>query len=483
INYYCVVAVDAVGNRAYAFDDIVIDLTAPQISSAAATPEIISIALGGETDITATITDANPDSWTITIKESSSLTIIREFSGVGTAVNAVWDGRDEFGASQADGSYEIIVAAFDLAGNTSESTISVALDSTAPVVSFISPEEGAAVSGVSANIVMEVLEDNGIAAVLLYIDGAFDSQATQTATSTWSATIYPHLLGEGPRALSAVATDGAGNQSATTTINITVDNLTPNPPTNLQAISDENGDILLTWDPPTTNTDGSALTDLAGYNVYMMTEVNRCEPVTAVLGGADPVCTPGTSGHSVDSPALVFNGVEYNDNPFGGEGPVWLDIIAPGLGFTLMPLSDSSLVVSGKSVFGFMLELNIAARSGLTPGTYRTTVYTQASHLELADWLKTQTSLGNLDPVSSSFIVAHTTACFWDVAADHLTSESFPLDAISRFDVYRLNVSIIKDLFFIHTHMEHMQAGAAYTVTTTNDREYESVFSNIVNIQ
>lgn len=42
------------------------------------------------------------------------------------------------------------------------------------------------------------------------------------------------------------------------------------------------GDYLLSWDPPTTNTDGSPLTDLDGYIVYYGTESGNYSKSTDV---------------------------------------------------------------------------------------------------------------------------------------------------------------------------------------------------------
>src|ERR1700690_1811631 len=54
------------------------------------------------------------------------------------------------------------------------------------------------------------------------------------------------------------------------------------------AVENAYSSVTLTWTPPTTNTDGTPLTDLAGYNVYY-----------------------GTSSRSYGSPVNVGNAITY----------------------------------------------------------------------------------------------------------------------------------------------------------------------------
>ena len=55
-------------------------------------------------------------------------------------------------------------------------------------------------------------------------------------------------------------------------IEINPDTLSPSAPTALIVTTgDEEGTLSLNWTAPANNTDGSPLTDLAGYNIYRMT--------------------------------------------------------------------------------------------------------------------------------------------------------------------------------------------------------------------
>ena len=80
------------------------------------------------------------------------------------------------------------------------------------------------------------------------------------------------------------------------------------------------GSVTLTWQPPTQNADGSPLTDLSGYNVYVGTESNTYNYLEIRLDN------PGLTAYVVDNldpgtyyfAATAFNssGVESS---FSGE--------------------------------------------------------------------------------------------------------------------------------------------------------------------
>jgi len=474
------------------------DRSIPVIEDLATAPNPFSpdTSIGSKdaTTITANIYDETLSRWQIEVRNSSNTRMIEyeeyivDPSPQGpNPVSFTWDGRRHMNngniVAVPEGVYTYRVRARDEFNNQSAwITGTVRIDKTPPTVAIVSPQNGDSIADAEFTIVINAADNIAIDHIVLYVDGQeIATIAEPVVPGRYEYTFLSAQIGPGARSISVVAVDTAGNQSATSAfINITVDNSKPNPPTNLQAIADETGAILFTWTPPTTNNDGSPLTDLAGYNVYMMTEVNRCEPVTAVLGGVDPVCTPGTSGHSVDSPALVFNGVSYNDNPLGGSGPVWLDITSNGLSLTPMPLVDSSLVVVGKSVLAFMIDLNVSAQSGLVPGSYKTTVYTQATNLEITAWLDLQTALGNFNYNVSSSIITHVAVCTWDINDAQLISESLPLSAIGRYIFVKANDSLIVTPFYVHTLSQMLLPGSAFVVKAINSMENESIPSNQV---
>ena len=72
-------------------------------------------------------------------------------------------------------------------------------------------------------------------------------------------------------------------------------------PFNIQVVATASGSVLLTWNPPTQNTDGSPLTNLAGYKIYWgLTVSTYTNSVT--------VNNPGLASYVVDqlTPATWF---------------------------------------------------------------------------------------------------------------------------------------------------------------------------------
>jgi hypothetical protein len=60
------------------------------------------------------------------------------------------------------------------------------------------------------------------------------------------------------------------------------------------AASNGNGTALISWMPPTQNTDGSALTDLAGYKIYYGTSSSNYTKI-------ETISNPGLSSFLVDN--------------------------------------------------------------------------------------------------------------------------------------------------------------------------------------
>lgn len=68
------------------------------------------------------------------------------------------------------------------------------------------------------------------------------------------------------------AIDGSGNEARSSIYSIEVVQTVPLPPENLTVTPNVRGALLLEWDAPTRNEDGTSLTNLRGYNIYRMTE-------------------------------------------------------------------------------------------------------------------------------------------------------------------------------------------------------------------
>ncbi len=69
---------------------------------------------------------------------------------------------------------------------------------------------------------------------------------------------------------------------------------TVNDTVNVAVVLSNNGTALLSWVPPTENTDGSTLTDLAGYKVYYGTS-------SGSYGAPITINDPGLSSYMVEN--------------------------------------------------------------------------------------------------------------------------------------------------------------------------------------
>jgi hypothetical protein len=129
---------------------------------------------------------------------------------------------------------------------------------------------------------------------------ASPSTVSQNGSTTldWSSTDVTNCTASG---------DWSGNKGATgsETINVsTIDSQftltcsgvggTVNDTVNVAVVLSNNGTALLSWVPPTENTDGSTLTDLAGYKVYYGTS-------SGSYGAPITINDPGLSSYMVEN--------------------------------------------------------------------------------------------------------------------------------------------------------------------------------------
>lgn len=138
---YQVVArvVDAVGNVATSLPiAIVIDATDPTVTIPAATPALFSPNGDGRRETTvlsATATDQTSLTWALTVGSGATQ---RQFTGIGGAIDATWNGRTTSGGAFADGTHPVVVQVTDAAGNTTTPAAgSVTIDTVAPTISSL----------------------------------------------------------------------------------------------------------------------------------------------------------------------------------------------------------------------------------------------------------------------------------------------------------------------------------------------------------
>jgi predicted CXXCH cytochrome family protein len=115
-----------------------------------------------------------------------------------------------------DGTWWIVVRAFDQAGNVGSAIGSLTIDNTAPSVAITSPQDGAILRW-ATTVSADAFDPRGLASVSLYADQALLATfAAPPYTVTWVP-----ARRSGDQTLRAVATDLAGNQ-ATASIRVNV---------------------------------------------------------------------------------------------------------------------------------------------------------------------------------------------------------------------------------------------------------------------
>ncbi len=125
----------------------------------------------------------------------------------------------------SDGTYTIIATATDKAGNTANTSITITVDTTKPVVVISSPSNGALLNNLST-AVTGTASDNpgtGINQVTVSINNGAQNVATLSGNN-WSFSASSLVVGS--NVITATATDKAGN-TANTSITITVGVNTP----------------------------------------------------------------------------------------------------------------------------------------------------------------------------------------------------------------------------------------------------------------
>ncbi|MBI4064326.1 MAG: hypothetical protein HY401_08520 [Elusimicrobia bacterium] len=128
-------------------------------------------------------------------------------------------------AGYANGAHVILAKAFDAAGNTANSQITLFIgspgDTTPPVISNVSASSNETVSGIKT-ISVNATDNVGVAKVEFYIDGIYKAEDTTGPeyTYSWNTALYTN----GPHSFYAKAYDTSGNSATSSIFNVTVAN-------------------------------------------------------------------------------------------------------------------------------------------------------------------------------------------------------------------------------------------------------------------
>ncbi|MCM7674889.1 Ig-like domain-containing protein [Enterobacter chengduensis] len=330
-------ATDAAGNTSPTTSAAAPDITPPQ------TPAIVSVI----DDVEATTGPVGPNGLTNdraptvngTGEAGSTITISNGSVILGTVVvpaSGLWSFTPP--SPLADGTYVLTAKATDPAGNQSGTSAAwiINVDGTAPdapvILQVVDDVPGGAVGSLDPNATTNdatptlsgTAEAN--ATVILRVDGVAIGTTVADGLGVWVFT-PSSPIGEGPHALTAVATDAAGNASGVSnTWTLTIDSVAPAAPVITQVIDDVPERL-------------GALNSNDSTNDTTPTLNGTAEPgstVTVRLDGTDLASVP------VDS-----NGVwTYTPTVPLGEGPHTFTVVATdAAGNTSLPSTDFNVIV------------------------------------------------------------------------------------------------------------------------------------------
>ncbi len=258
--------------------------------------------VGGTVTIQVTWDDANPDKCELYIGGS----LVTTWTTTGT-VTYSWDTT-----AYSDGSYTIQAVAYDKAGNSASSSITVTVDNTAPKVDITSPENGSTV-GSTFTVVWNASDANKVVRVEVYLDGVLDAvyvEENMTNNHTFSG------VSSGWHNVSVVAFDVVGNSgSDTIDVNVVAVSITITSPKNgsyfnvswVNVSWDASGDI----DHFEIYVDGNVINssvpaDARWYNVSGLSEGSHEISVFVVATSGDKVSDNVTVIIDLTPPSLVI---------------------------------------------------------------------------------------------------------------------------------------------------------------------------------
>jgi hypothetical protein len=127
--------------------------------------------------------------------------------------------------SATSGVHTLSATARDTSGNMTVVSLTVTVDNTAPTVTMTSPVSGGTVAGTAVTVSANVADNVGVAGVQYKLDGA--NLGAEVTSAPFSMTWNAQSTVDGSHTMSAVARDGAGNTTTSSTVTFTVNN----PPT------------------------------------------------------------------------------------------------------------------------------------------------------------------------------------------------------------------------------------------------------------
>ena len=325
-NAITVTATDGAGNTGSALVTITLDTVAP------------TVAITGPTSAATLITPLNTLALSGTASDNVALASVQwsttgavaPSSGLAVLASGTWSLSSNI--NLAPGIQVITVTATDTAGNTATANLTVTLDTTAPTIAITSPTSAPTYVTGGANLAIGGTAADNIAVASVSWSRVELPAASGTAagTSSWSATVPLNI---GTNTFNFVATDTAGNPSATATIVVTRDTTAPavqiTGPTTLPTwftnasplllsgtATDSDGVASVTWSNAATGGVGTTTYAAPNWDANVPLEVG-VNPITVtatdIAGNVSTTTisvtfdvTPPTVSISLPTPAATF---------------------------------------------------------------------------------------------------------------------------------------------------------------------------------
>ena len=261
------------------------------------------------------------------------------FAVDGTPIGTDTNGADGWSTSwntttATDGLHTVTATATDTVGQTGSDSNGVRVDNTPPTVAVTSPAEGATVTGTVA-VQATASDANGVTQVAFSVSGipiGTDTNGTNGWSVSWNTTTFT----DGPRTVTATATDAVG-RTASDSNTVSVDNTAPT--------------VTLTAPAEGATVSGTVAVEATASDASGVTQVAFSVDGTPI--GTD---TNGTNGWSVSwNSATVADGLRT--------------VTATATDTTAHTASDSNAVTVANAVTAPLVTVTAPAEDALVSGT------------------------------------------------------------------------------------------------------------------